>query len=193
MKKLFMFFTAVLFVFAVMAVGAAETKEESGLETKAAEINKLGGEAKGEKAVTERIEKQFNVDDARIKSLRDKNLGYGEISITLSLAKRLPGGITDENVNKIISMRQGPPVEGWGKIAKDLGVKLGPVVSGVEKVRSETHKEMKRAGREELNREKKEKHEKIEKDEKGERPEKMERPEPHGRPDRPETPGHGRR
>ncbi|MBI5587449.1 MAG: hypothetical protein HY889_03675 [Deltaproteobacteria bacterium] len=193
MKKLFMLLTAIFFVFAVTVAGAAETKQETGLGTKAAEINKLGGEAKGEKAVTERLEKQFGVDEARIKSLRDKKLGYGEIAIALSLAEKLPGGITDGNVDKIMTMRQGPPVEGWGNVARKLGVKLGPVVSGVEKVRSETNKEMKRAEREEMQREKKEKHEKIEKGEKGERPEKMERPEPHGRPERPETPVHGRR
>lgn len=187
MKKIFMLLTALLFVFSVSAAKAAETKNEKRLETKASEINRIGSETGGEKAVTGRLEKEFGVDEARIKSLRDQKLGYGEVAITLSLARTLPGGITDENVNKIISMRQGPPVTGWGKVAQELGVKLGPVVSGVEKVRSETRKELKKTERQEK------REEKMERREKGEKPEKMERMDRPEKPVRPETPGHGRR
>lgn len=185
MKKIFMLLTALLFVFSVSAA-KAQTEEETRLETKASEIDKIGSEGKGEKAVTDRLEKEFGVDEARINSLRDKNLGYGEVAITLSLAKNLPGGITDENVDKIVSMRQGPPVTGWGNVAKELGVKLGPVVSGVDKVSSETRKELKKTERLEKRKEK------MEKQEKGEKPEKMERMERPEKPERPETPG-GRR
>jgi len=183
MKKLFLIFTMLFFVVSVTASGAAEKKDEKRLESKATEINKLGSDEAGGKTVTERLVKEFGVDEARIKSLRDKNLGYGEAAITLSLARNLPGGITDENVDKILSMRQGPPVSGWGKVAKDLGVKLGPVVSGVEKVRSETRRELKKSRRHEKREKKMEKHEKkerIERNERPERPEKVERPETHG-------------
>jgi Skp family chaperone for outer membrane proteins len=185
MKKIFMLLTVLLFVFSVSAA-KAQTEDETRLETTASEIDKIGSEGKGEKAVTDRLEKEFGVDEARINSLRDKNLGYGEVAITLSLAKNLPGGITDENVDKIVSMRQGPPVTGWGNVAKELGVKLGPVVSGVDKVSSEARKELKKTERLEK------KKEKMERREKGEKPEKMERMERPEKPERPDTPG-GRR
>ncbi len=193
MKKWFAVLTALFFVFSVSAARADDTKDEKRLETKAAEINKIGSEGRGEKAVTERLEKEFGVDDARIKSLRDKNLGYGEVAITLSLAGKLPGGITDENVNKIISMRQGPPMAGWGKVAKELGVKLGPVISGVEKIRSETRKELKRTERQEKRKDKMERREKREKHEKMERMERPEKPDRPEKPERPENPGRGPR
>lgn len=192
MKKIFLVLTAFLFVFTVSASRADETKDETRLQAKASEIDKIGSEGRGEKAITGRLENEFGVDEARIKGLRDKNLGYGEVAITLSLAKSLPGGITDENVDKIVSMRQGPPVAGWGKVAKELGVKLGPVVSGVEKVRSETRKELKKTERQG----KKEKMEKREKKEKQEKMERMERPEKPERPEkveRPDNPGRGGR
>ncbi len=87
------------------------------------------------KPIVQRIEKEFNVDRSVIDGLRSKKLGYGEIAIVLSLADKLPGGITDANVDTIMSKRQGPPKEGWGKIAKDLGLNLGTVLSRVEKVK----------------------------------------------------------
>jgi hypothetical protein len=179
MKKVLMLLTAVFFIFTVAVVQAA-TKDEKRLEVRAAELNRDAGEPAGEKVVTERIEKEFGVDEARVKSLRDKGLGYGEVAISLSLAKTLPGGITDENVDKVLAMRQGPPKEGWGNIAKKLGVKLGPVVSGVDKVRTETRKELKKTERERVEKEKMEKGGKMDKMEHG-KPERMERPEaPHG-------------
>lgn len=192
MNRILIFLTAVLFAF-VTAAGAAETtKSEKRLDSSAASIDKDSSGA-GEKVVVERLEKEFKVDDARIKSLRDKKLGYGEIAIALSLAEKMPGGITDENVNKIMAMRQGPPVEGWGKIAQDLGTKLGPVISRVEKVRSETHKDIKKAERGEAAEKKKEKGEKMEKHEKMNDHEKMEKPEKMERPERPEMPDRGGR
>lgn len=184
MKKILMLLTAVFFIFTVAAAQAA-SKDEKRLEVRAAELNRDASEPAGEKVVTDRIEKEFGVDEARVKSLRDKGLGYGEVAISLSLAKTLPGGITDENVDKVLAMRQGPPKEGWGNIARKLGVKLGPVVSGVDKVRTEARKDLRKAERERVEKEKMEK---------GERREKMDGME-HGRPDRVERPEapHGRK
>ncbi len=73
-----------------------------------------------------RLENKFNVSDTRIDSLRKQGLGFGEIDHTLSLAKQMPGGINDQNVNKIVALRQGGAhKEGWGKIARDLNLKMG--------------------------------------------------------------------
>jgi hypothetical protein len=57
----------------------------------------------------------------------------------------MPGGITDANIDKILAMRQGRPAEGWGEIAKNLGIKLGPVLSEVKKVERASHEELKKA------------------------------------------------
>lgn len=119
---------------------------------------------------TEKIKTDFKVDDARVQSLRDKKYGYGEITKVLSLAEQMPGGITDENVAKITTMRDGPPKMGWGQIAKEQGVKLGRVTGKGVEASGEKH----------------EKHEKHEKAEKAARPEKSERAEKPEKPARPE-------
>lgn len=171
---------AIIFTAIFLAAGAfnavhaeAATKEETRLEKSASDIDSDAG--KEEKPVVDRIESKFKVTDAQINNLRNQKLGFGEITIVFALAEKLPGGITDANVNKIMSMRNGPPKMGWGEIANKLGFKLGPVISDVERVRKEERHEMKN-----------EMKEKMEKGGMGGKPEHPERPE---RPEMPDRPG----
>ena len=171
MKRVFLIFMAMLIAGINTAAWAEASKEEARIEKDASALDKDTNKPEGEKMVVQRLEKEFNVDDTRINSLRNQKLGYGEIAIVLAMAERLPGGITDATVNKIMSMRQGPPVEGWGKIAMKLGFKLGPVISKVERVKAEAHRDIEKVHREKVEKlEKKEKHEKVEKIERHERP-----------------------
>ncbi|MFA6434987.1 MAG: hypothetical protein WCW52_09860 [Elusimicrobiales bacterium] len=159
---------------AVPAFAQGKSKDDKKLEAGAVELDKSAAGPEGQQRVADRIKTEFGVDDARVQSLRDTNMGYGEISIALGLAQCLPGGITDANVQKVMALRQGPPVMGWGKIAKDLGLKLGPVASKVHKMSVEARKQEK-VGK--ANKDKKEKGEGMGKPERHERAEKMERPE----------------
>ena len=159
---------------AIPAFAQEKYREDKKLEASAAELDKSAAKPEGQQRVIARIKTEFGVDDARVQSLRDKNMGYGEISIALGLAQGLPGGITDANVQKVMELRQGPPVMGWGKIARDLGLKLGPVASKVHKMSAEVRKQEKG---EKANKYKKESGERMGKPEKHERHEKMERPE----------------
>ena len=176
-NKLQLLFAGLFLCAAALPAFADErTSEEKKLETSAVEMDKSAAEPEGQLRVTDKIKTQFGVDDARVQGLRDKNMGYGEISIALGLAQGLPGGITDANVDKIMALRQGPPVMGWGKIAKELGLKLGSVQSKVHKMSAEVRKQEK-AARANKNK----KSEKMEKPEKPEKPEKMGRPENPGK------------
>ncbi len=125
------------------AAWAVETKEDKNLQKESSEINATADTEKGATVVTQRLEKEFGVTDTQIQSLRDKKLGYGEIAIVFSLAQKLTGGITDENISQIMTLREGPPVMGWGEIAKKLGFKLGPTISQVKSVNKDTVREMK--------------------------------------------------
>ena len=157
---------------AIPAFAEEKTSEEKKLETSAVELDKSAAEPEGQPRVTAKIQTRFGVDGARVQGLRDKKLGYGEISIALGLAQGLPGGITDANVDKIMALRQGPPVMGWGKIAKDLGLKLGSVQSKVKKLAAEVRKEegrAKKAAEKAMKAEKREKHEKVERPQKPEK------------------------
>ena len=186
-RKLQLVFTGLFLCAAVIpAFAQKKSKDDKKLESNSGELDKSAAKTEGQQRVTDKIKAEFAVDDARVQGLRDKNMGYGEISIALGLAQGLPGGITDENVQKIVALRQGPPVMGWGKIAKDLGLKLGPVQSKVHKIAAEARKQEKAA---KVKKDEKAGGEKDKKGEKMEKPEKPGKPEKMDRPDKPENNG----
>jgi hypothetical protein len=78
----------------------------------------------GAQRVRDRLADKFNVSESKITELRDKQLGYGEIDHTLTLASRLPGGVTDENVAHVLDLRQQQHM-GWGEIAHQMDTTLG--------------------------------------------------------------------
>ena len=178
-------FFASAVAFAASPVVFASTDIEVTIEQEVVIINDEASAPEGEAAVIGKIEKEFNVDESVIAGLRGQKLGYGEISIALSLAERLPGGITAENIDRIISMRQGPPVEGWGNIARDLDLSLKPAAGHLEKVSAGAKKEpATHENRTKL--ERAAKPERVEKAQRPERVERVERLERIERPDRPE-------
>ena len=143
-RSLYMIVSVFLLLLTTLGgVWAAESKEEKALLKEAAAINTTAGNAQGEKVVTQRLEKDFNVTDTQVQGMRDKKLGYGEIAIVLSLSQKMPGGATDANIQRVMTMRQGPPTMGWGEISKELGTKLGTAVSQIRNVNRETNREMK--------------------------------------------------
>jgi len=60
-------------------------------------------------------------------------MGYGEVSITLALSQQLmkTGLSQQQAIDKIVGMRKSGM--GWGVVARDLGLKLGGVISDVKK------------------------------------------------------------
>src|SRR5262245_15138866 len=78
----------------------------------------------GAQQVRDRLANKFDVTESRITELRDKQLGYGEIDHSLTLAGRMPGGITDDNVAHVLDMRQQQHM-GWGEIAHQMDSTMG--------------------------------------------------------------------
>ena len=74
--------------------------------------------------VRQEISQEFSVTEEQVSDLWGKNLGYGEIKHVYNMAEQMPGGITDENVNKILDLRQNQKM-GWGNIRKELNLKKG--------------------------------------------------------------------
>ncbi len=161
-----------VFMTAIPTAWADTDSDMKKLDIETTALDKDAGEHGGSAIVLERLEKEFGVTSAEIDSLRDKKLGFGEIAIIFSLARKMPGGITDANISTILAMRQGPPKEGWGEVAKKLGFKLGPTVSGVKKFERSSHQAIGKAERGE--------HESIKGEERGEGMRTA-----HERPDRP--------
>lgn len=121
------------------------------------------------------LSKEFNVTPKAVEDLRAKQ-GWGGVTIELAMAQHLTK--TDPKIyptmtdalQKIDTLRA--EKEGWGKIAKDLGFKLGPVVSAAEHTRQELVRDVHQ-----------DRLQKVEKVERVERPDRPQRPE---RPERPE-------
>ncbi len=116
-----------------IASASAAGKSDDQLNKDAAILDDQGASASGSDAIVQTIESTFNVTQDQIDALRADDLGYGEIVILLSLAQATPEGITTDNINQILALRQGPPEMGWGEIAKELDLNLGKVVSSVVK------------------------------------------------------------
>src|SRR4029453_8708507 len=122
---------------------------------------------------------------ADVQNLRQRKLGYGEISILLALAAKQDGP-SPKSVNEILAMRQTDKM-GWGNIAKALGYKsLGSVNK-----RAKATEGGGRQGAKHKNAEKGNKREKADKPDKPEKVEKVEKPERIRveKPERVEKPG----
>ncbi len=119
---------------------ALQTDNDAQLDMGAAVIDELSATGDGGAAILQTIQAMFNVTASQIKALRAENLGYGEIIILLSIAQSMPGGISDATIASVLALRQGAPVMGWGAIASSMGVKLGTLVSAVEKAGHDANK-----------------------------------------------------
>jgi hypothetical protein len=176
MKKIVLLSSLVVLALSLSAARPATTagpsKEEKQLRSAATATDKEASEPEGQKTVVSRLESTFNVDQARIDGLRAQNLGYGEIAIVLALAQKMADGITDANVQSIMSLRTGTPPMGWGEIARQLGEKLGPVISSVNAVAKGSTGADRAAH-----------------DARGAKPDRPEKPAKPDRPDKPENPG----
>ncbi len=120
---------SLVFIASVSAAGQAES--ETQMSRDAAILDNQGTNANGSDVIVQTIESMFNVTQAQIDALRADDLGYGEIVILLSLAQSTPEGVTTDSIGHILTLRQGPPVLGWGQIAEQMGLNLGKVVSTV--------------------------------------------------------------
>jgi|GEM_PF-1676990 len=121
------------------ASALVRSPEEKRLEASAGELDKNHPE--GQQRVADKICAEFEVGSGLVIGLRYKKLGYGEIAIALGLAQNLHRIIKDEDLHKIIALRQGPPVKGWGEVARAFGLKLGPVISKVQKLSVKVRKQ----------------------------------------------------
>ena len=183
---------ATLFVGQAAAEGV-DAKAEKELTTAGARIDKASASADSGRVTTKIVDQwkgtQFKFDATSapreltaqdVQDLRQKKLGYGQISILLALTAKQPDPTTAKTLSEVVAMRQGGM--GMGQVAKELGYRnLGSVIKSVKA--TETGVGTVTASSRTEKAEKPGKPEKIEKVERPDRPEKPEKPE------RPEKPG----
>jgi len=190
-------FAVAVALFAAQAAGeAVDAKAEQELTTAGHRIDKASASADSGRVTTKIVDQwkgtQFKFDATSapreltaqdVQDLRQKKLGYGQISILLALTAKQPDPTTAKTLSEIVAMRQGGT--GNGRLAKELGYKsLGAVIKSVKATETGVGTVSASARTEKA--EKPGKPEKIEKVEKPDRPDRPEKPE---KPERPEKPG----
>jgi hypothetical protein len=138
----------VTLMIAAIAGAKSETsaKDEARLNTEITMLNNDALLPQGEQVVADRMSKTFDVPGDKITSLRDRGLGFGEISAVLAFADKMSGGITDSNVNAVLSLREENP--GWAQIAENLKVDLADAAEVVAEIEGDAHQEIKQAAAE---------------------------------------------
>ena len=173
------------------AAEGIDARAEKELTTAGARIDKASASADSGRVTTKIVDQwkgtQFKFDATSapreltaqdVQDLRQKKLGYGEISLLLALTAKQPDPATAKPLSEVVAMRQGGM--GNGRLAKELGYKsLGAVIKSVKATETGVGTVTANARTERA--EKPGKPEKIEKVEKPEKPEKPERPEKPGR------------
>ncbi len=94
----------------------------------------LAATADGRKKIAEAIAKQMDVSDKLVSDLRGRKLGYGELTVALGLSRQLMkrDKLTQQQaLDRVLTPRRAG--QGWGAIARDLGVKLDDVLGDVKK------------------------------------------------------------
>jgi hypothetical protein len=145
---------------------------------------------RGQTAHAELLAKQFQLPTSEVEKLRSSGQGWGEVTIQLALADKLvktdPTNYPNLNValERIGSLRNDGM--GWGNISKELGFKLGPVVSDVRHSLNDLRRDLRT---EDFKNGKVDKQDtRVELADRGQRPERPERPQRPERPERPEKP-----
>ena len=165
-------FAGLLFIGLPTAPVLAQTDaDQARIDTVAKNIDRDSA-SKAASTQVQVLSKEFNVTPKAVEDLRVKQ-GWGGVTIELAMAQHLTQTnsqtyptMTDA-LQKIGTLRA--EKEGWGKIAKGLGFKLGPVVSAAEHTRQELVRDS--------HQDRVQKVEKVERAERPDRPQRPERPE----------------
>ncbi len=178
-------------------VGAQSDADEGRLQTMQREAEEDASK-RGQTKHVELLSQRFQVEPSVIEELRNSKQGWGEITIRFALAEHLtktdPTNFPtlDAALQRVGDLRNDK--KGWGNIGKELGFKLGPVVSDVKQSLQDLRREgqtgqlkvEKADTRGDLKREAR--LEQSSRPERFERPQRPERPERPQRPERPERP-----
>ncbi len=120
------------------SLSAADAKAD--LEKSVAALDEASKKPEGHARVLERISKDTGVPVKTLEEQRDKSgLGFGGLFIANALAKE-----TGKTFDQIVALHKDG--KGWGEIAKENNVKLGPIVSQAKRAEKATEHEKRSDG-----------------------------------------------
>jgi hypothetical protein len=142
---------------------------------------------RGQTAHAELLARQFQLPASEVEKLRSSGQGWGEVTIQLALADKLVKADPTNYPNLNVALQQIGTMRndgmGWGNISKELGFKLGPVVSDVKHSLKDLRTEEFKNGKIDKTEIKQERRVEL-----ADRVQRLERPERPQRPERPERP-----
>ena len=126
LKKSALLVTTTLAAFTLLA-SPVQADEAADLDKQVATMDKQSTEVDDVKPMLEEVSRKTGVPQEKLeKQHRETKMGAGSLYIANTLAKK-----TGKSFEEIAAARQNG--NGWGKVAKDNGVKLGPLVSEAKK------------------------------------------------------------
>jgi hypothetical protein len=139
MKKISLIFallaSACFLSTATVAAAADQPAAAGGISKLYAAISQINEQARmpqGESIVAKQLERDFSVSGRKIKALHRDNTQYGDVAAALAFAEKLPGGITNSNLNEVT---KGKNRATWDQVAKFFKIDVGIVagrLSGVQ-------------------------------------------------------------
>jgi hypothetical protein len=93
--------------------------------------------------VKKRLSDNYGLTLGKIDSLLGPNMQYGDLAAVLTFTKKMSGGKTDENINKVINLRQSGL--GWDQIAENLRLDFSDVAGSLSRFEESTHSSIKQA------------------------------------------------
>ena len=123
---------------AAVTLSDAERKlsEELWVEQKRLDTDstKLAAKPEGRARMTTLLAKQYNVQEKLVSDLRDRKLGYGEISASLAFSQQLMKrnkSTRQQALDDVVAARKAG--QGWAAFARSAGLKIGDVLDNVRK------------------------------------------------------------
>ncbi len=77
----------------------------------------------------------FRATEARLQTLKGAGMGEGDMAAALATASRLPGGISDATIERVLRYWKAERTRGWPVILKSLRVNVDRVAASVERLR----------------------------------------------------------
>ena len=133
-------------------IATAGSTSSSSMTSSSKDVNKLKAEItmlnsdanlpQGEKTIAKQLTDSFSVASDKVNTLLARSMQYGEVAAILAFADKMPGGLTDANINQVMSMKSKGE---WDQVAKNLNVNVSEVASKLSSLEDSAHKSIKQA------------------------------------------------
>jgi hypothetical protein len=138
---------AVLLVLTTGTVLAASSstpspKDTGKLNAEISLLNSYKSLPQGDQIITKKLTENFKVSKDKVDSLLSRTMQVGDVAATLAFADKMSGGLTDSNINKVVTAKS---KGGWDMVAKNLGVDIADVASKLSSFEDDAHKSIKQA------------------------------------------------